>query len=195
MMPLLNNQPIMSVPVTESLRLAVKPSATALGVVDGGWWPRSRDPVAELPALIAAVDRPGEHVERVALSMPAWTGAPRKLTVGGRRVRLDWFQTWDAAMVRLLIGSNRRPMDLLVIPVETSEDTATAALARAADPDNTDGGADILAAAVVDAAARNHSRRVHPAAAVALRIPLPQWAEHAEEDNWETEGGRVKQQI
>jgi Family of unknown function (DUF5994) len=161
MMPLLENQQITSVPTVESVRLAVKSSATARGILDGGWWPRSRDPVAELPALIVAIDRPGQLVVRVALSMSAWTAAPRKLMVGGRRVRLDWFQTWDPAMVRLLIGSNRRPMDLLVIPVETSEDTAVAALARAADPDNAEGGQGVLVAAVVDAAVRNYSGCVH----------------------------------
>jgi len=193
MMPVLENQQITAVPIAESVRLAVKPSATALGVFDGGWWPRSRDPGAELPVLIAAVDRPREHVERVAISMPAWIGAPRKLIMGRRRVRLDWFQSWDGHMIRLLIGSNRRPMDLLVIPPETSEDTAIAALARAADPDNTDTWPGILAAAASDVEARNHSRRLHPATALALRIPLPQWAEHPEEDDWESEGGRVKQ--
>jgi hypothetical protein len=193
MMSLLENDQITSVVVGESVRLAVKPSAGVRGVFDGGWWPRSGDPFAELPALIAAVDRPGEHVERVGLGMPAWTGAPRKLMVGGRRVRLDWFQTWNPAMVRLLIGSNRRPMDLLLIPVETGEETAIAALARAADPDNTDSGVAILAAAAVSAAARRHGRDVHPATAVARRIPLPPRAEHPEEDDWEAEGGRVKQ--
>jgi hypothetical protein len=193
MMPLLENDQITSFRSAESVRLAVKPSATASGVLDGGWWPRSRDPVAELPALIAAIDRPGQHVVRVGLSMPAWTAAPRKLMVGGRKVQLDWFQTWNPTMVRLLIGSNRRQMDLLMIPVETSENTAIAALARAAAPDNTDSGVAILADAVVDAAARNHSHDVQPATAVTLRIPLPPWAEHAEEDDWESEGGRVKQ--
>jgi Family of unknown function (DUF5994) len=193
MLPVLENQQIPAVEIAQSVRLAVKPSATALGVINGGWWPRSRDPAAELPVLIAAVDRPREHVERVAISVPAWTSAPRKLRVGGRRVPLDWFHSWDAHMIRLLIGSNRRPMDLLVISPETSEDTAIAALARAADPDNTDAWPDILTAAGADVEGRSHSRRQHPATGLALRIPLPHWTERIEEDNWESEGGRIKQ--
>ena len=86
------------------------------------------------------------------------------LVVGTRRVRLDWFQSWDAHMIRLLIGSHRRPMDLLVIPPETSEDTATAALVRAADPDNTEGWRGILAAAAGEVDARNRSHQLPPAA-------------------------------
>ena len=34
-----------------SLRLRLKPKAPRTGYVDGGWWPRSRDLVAELPEL------------------------------------------------------------------------------------------------------------------------------------------------
>jgi hypothetical protein len=39
-------------------RLVFPPSPTAQGVVDGSWWPRTRDPAAELPGLIAAVTEP-----------------------------------------------------------------------------------------------------------------------------------------
>jgi hypothetical protein len=31
------------------LRLVLPPSPTPQGVVDGSWWPRTRDPAAELP--------------------------------------------------------------------------------------------------------------------------------------------------
>jgi hypothetical protein len=37
------------------VRLAFSPSSSADNVVNGGWWPRSRDPATELPALVAAV--------------------------------------------------------------------------------------------------------------------------------------------
>ena len=41
----------------EHLRLRLKPRGPVTGFVDGGWWPRSRDLAAELPALLA-VSRP-----------------------------------------------------------------------------------------------------------------------------------------
>ncbi|MDT0352870.1 DUF5994 family protein [Pseudonocardia charpentierae] len=33
------------------VRLRLKPKAPTTGWVDGGWWPRSRDPTAELSRL------------------------------------------------------------------------------------------------------------------------------------------------
>jgi hypothetical protein len=34
------------------VRLQLDPTMAGRGAVDGGWWPRSRDPDAELPGLI-----------------------------------------------------------------------------------------------------------------------------------------------
>ena len=41
-------------PAPTGLRLQLDPTMAGTGAVDGGWWPRSRDPDAELPGLIAA---------------------------------------------------------------------------------------------------------------------------------------------
>jgi hypothetical protein len=38
------------------LRVQLDPTMAGTGAVDGGWWPRSRDPDAELPGLIAGLD-------------------------------------------------------------------------------------------------------------------------------------------
>ena len=50
------------------------------GAVDGGWWPRSRDPDAELPDLIAGLDASVGPVTRLALNTvaaSAWAGFAR----------------------------------------------------------------------------------------------------------------------
>jgi len=39
-------------------RLVFPPSPTAHGVLDGSWWPRTRDPAAELPVLDLLGDPP-----------------------------------------------------------------------------------------------------------------------------------------
>lgn len=66
-------------------RLVFAPSPTAQGVVDGSWWPRTRDPAAELPALIAAVtDRLG-LVDRITLSADAWDTRPQHITTVASR--------------------------------------------------------------------------------------------------------------
>ena len=86
--------------------------------MNGGWWPRTRDPAAELPALAAAVaDRLGV-VRRIALKADAWTSWPQQLVIiGGPVVRLDWC-TGDAHTIRLT-GGDASHLDLLAIPPDT----------------------------------------------------------------------------
>jgi hypothetical protein len=86
-------------------RLMFPPSPTAQGVVDGSWWPRTRDPAVELPALIAAVtDRLGK-VDRIALNADAWDTRPQRITTSGQPVvRLDWSGDWDAHTIRVTGG-------------------------------------------------------------------------------------------
>ena len=111
------------------MRLAFSPSSTADDVLDGGWWPRTRDPAAKLPALAAAVaDRLGV-VRRIALNADAWTTWPRQLVIGGAKVRLDWC-TGDAHTIRLT-SDDASHLDLLAIPPETPTILALTCLARA----------------------------------------------------------------
>jgi Family of unknown function (DUF5994) len=114
------------------LRLVFAPSRTARGVVDGSWWPRTRDPAAELPALIAAVtDRLG-MVDRIALSADAWDTRPQRITtVGQQVVGLDWSGVWDAHTIRVT-GRDFSHLDLLMIPPDTAKTLALACLAIAA---------------------------------------------------------------
>jgi len=75
----------------------------------------SRDPAAELPAVVAVADRLGV-VSRIALNADAWDARPQRVMIIGHRVvRLDWFDAWDAHTIRLLGAAPRHP-DLLVIP-------------------------------------------------------------------------------
>jgi hypothetical protein len=110
--------------------LAFPPSPTADDVLDGGWWPWTRDPVVELPKLVAGVaDRLGV-VRRIALNADAWTYWPhRVVVVGGSKVRLDWC-TGDAYTVRLT-GDTDAHLDLLAIPPDTPTVLALTCLARA----------------------------------------------------------------
>jgi hypothetical protein len=114
------------------LRLVFPRSSTADGVPDGGWWPRSRDPATELPALIAAVTDRLDPVLRITLDAAGWDGRPQVImTVEGREVRLDWFGERDAHTISL-IGSRRSRLDLMMIPSDTATILALACLAIAA---------------------------------------------------------------
>jgi hypothetical protein len=116
------------------------------GAVDGGWWPRSRDPDAELPELIAGLDSSLGRITRVAFKLDAWDTAPRRVAVGGRRIRVGWFRHMDADTIGVTrAGQNR--VALLVVPPQATTAAAGIAMAMAADAANSAGPADILAAA------------------------------------------------
>ena len=61
----------------QGLRLRLDPTLARGGILDGGWWPRSRDPDAELPDLIAGLESSLGAITRVALNPEPWDGAPR----------------------------------------------------------------------------------------------------------------------
>ncbi|WP_035857957.1 DUF5994 family protein [Cryptosporangium arvum] len=46
---------------TSPIRLQLDPALAGRGMLDGGWWPYSTDPLAELPTLIMATATRGDH--------------------------------------------------------------------------------------------------------------------------------------
>jgi Family of unknown function (DUF5994) len=131
------------------LRLQLGPTMAGTGAVDGGWWPRSRDPDAELPGLIAGLDASLGPITRVALNLDAWDTAPRRVAVDGRRVRVGWFRQMDAHTIGVTRAAQDRVV-LLVVPPQATTAAAQLAMAMAADAANSAGPADILAAAGFD---------------------------------------------
>jgi uncharacterized protein DUF5994 len=127
------------------LRLQLDPTMAGTGAVDGGWWPRSRDPDAELPGLIASLDSSLGPITRVALNLDAWDTAPRRVAVDGRRVRVGWFRQMDPDTIGLTRAAQDRVV-LLVVPPQATTAAAGIAMAMAADGANSAGPADILAA-------------------------------------------------
>ncbi len=125
-------------------RLHLAPVRAGQAVLDGGWWPRSWDPVAELPGLILALDARFGPIRQVLLNIDAWDCRFRRLAVGARVVRMGWFTSVDPA---LLIATTERgdQLDLLVVPPGTAQAAARAAMARAADPADTTRAPAILA--------------------------------------------------
>jgi hypothetical protein len=128
------------------LRVQLDPTMAGMGAVDGGWWPRSRDPEVELPALIAGLESPLGHITRLALNLTAWDGAPRRVAVGGRRVRVGWFRHMDPDTIGVTRAGQDR-VTLLVVPPQATTAAAGIAMAMAADAATSAGPADILAAA------------------------------------------------
>jgi uncharacterized protein DUF5994 len=95
---------------------------------DGAWWPRTRDLAAEVPELIAELERRGVKVERFTYALDSWSPAPRKLVVLGRVVRTGGFRSMDPQVVNLSWAGGNRRADLLVVPPETDVVTGSRAL-------------------------------------------------------------------
>jgi hypothetical protein len=122
----------LSDPGTAEVRLVSTHLRGAQSVVDGGWWPRTRDRSQELPALLTAVgSRFGVVVVRVSLSATVWDATPEQISVGDRIVQVVWVWAPEARTIRLL-GDRFWHVDPLVIPPDTAAD-ARAALVAAGD--------------------------------------------------------------
>lgn len=110
------------------VRLRLAPVLGARGVVDGAWWPHSRDGTAELPDLIAAVDRRlGLTTMRVGVHVDAWDHIPHHVQVGGRQVEVGWFHSADPRLVSLTFAE-AEPVILLIVPPYTADGPTGSAL-------------------------------------------------------------------
>jgi hypothetical protein len=156
-------------------RLRLKPKApTTTGFVDGGWWPRTRNLTAELPALAEVLSVRLGRVTRVAFAIPAWDPAPRRITVDGAVVRLEGFRSQDKHVL-YLTGTDGQRISLLVIPPEAGESAGHQAMMTAASRTGGDRPGEILAVT---------------GAAPDVSIPLPRKASDAALERWGTDGGR-----
>ncbi|WP_147312299.1 DUF5994 family protein [Thermomonospora umbrina] len=131
----------LSPPSIPRLRLhPPRPSGLGRALLDGGWWPRSTDPVGELPGLILALQTHAcadDHgpIVHVLLRVADWDGRPRRLRVDGpadaRVVRLSWFDSLPAGLLTAICADGHR-LDLLTVPVDSGPAEAWAAMELAA---------------------------------------------------------------
>lgn len=125
-------------------RLALAPTRAGQAILDGGWWPRSWDPVAELPGLVLALsDRHGQ-IRHLTLNSATWDSWFRRLAVGTAVVRTGWFAGLDPALL-IAITDTGHQLNLLVVPPQTTAEDANRAMTAAADPADTRPAPDILA--------------------------------------------------
>ncbi|AYN37764.1 hypothetical protein D9753_00830 [Streptomyces dangxiongensis] len=123
-------------PVSSSsrLRLVLAPAGTSPALIDGAWWPRSRDLTTELPALIEVLDPLWGRITRVTVNPTSWPVIPRKVPVRGHVVHVGWFEAEQDPHELLLLSCTIGRWDLLVIPPETDPATAARLMTKASDP-------------------------------------------------------------
>ncbi|MFB6847874.1 DUF5994 family protein [Streptomyces sp. NPDC056373] len=117
-----------------SPRLSLVPIGSAPALLDGAWWPRSRDLEAELPSLTAVLEPLWGRITRVTVNPTQWPVIPRKVPVAGRVVHVGWFRDQQDPHELLLLSYHVGRWNLLVVPPQTAPDSAAWLMAAASDP-------------------------------------------------------------
>lgn len=139
-------------------------------MLDGAWWPHSTDLMAELPALVRALDTRWGPVTHLMLGAGASAIHPLRVTVDSRKIRLGWFVSQSPALL-IATCNNWERTDLLIIPSTAARDVAERAMSCAAE-----------AATMLRA----------PSLLTATHLPVQQRdvdAQHA----WDNEGGQINE--
>jgi hypothetical protein len=113
-------------------RLALKTDGTSRGLLDGAWWPRSRDLLSELPALTDVLDPLWGRITRIAVNPAYWPVVPHQVPVHGHIVKVGWFTPEIDPHKLLLLSYGTSRWDLLVVPPETGAASAARLMAAAA---------------------------------------------------------------
>lgn len=150
-------------------RVCLKPHSDHPGMVNGAWWPRSRDLTRELPALIAALDERWATIIRVTVNVRMWPAIPKRMRTGAHVVRVGWFDAEQDPHDICLLSYRAQRWDLLVIPPQFDPVRAARLMALAADPTNKQ-----TASALI---------------ATVSKTPPEPIADAARIQDWESEGG------
>ncbi|CAM5687144.1 DUF5994 family protein [Streptomyces chartreusis] len=156
---------------SSALRLSLVPTGPAPALLDGAWWPRSRDLGTELPSLVAVLDPLWGRITRVTVNPTHWPVVPRKVPVAGHVVKVGWFLAEQDPHELLLLSYRTGRWNLLVVPPQTTPVTAAWLMAAASDPLGTS-----TASRLMEEAAR-------------LRTVYE--ADRSVEEVWDSEGGHV----
>ncbi|MFD5157243.1 DUF5994 family protein [Streptomyces hawaiiensis] len=157
---------------TPAARLALKTDGASRGLLDGAWWPRSRDLLSELPALTDVLDPLWGRITRIAVNAKYWPVIPRQVPVDGHIVKVGWFTPEIDPHKLLLLSYGTGRWDLLIIPPETGAESAARLMAAASHYD----GPPLAASAFIAADEARHG-------AAAAYEPLDP------DEAWEYEGG------
>ncbi len=165
---------VFSLSAPSTPRLHLQPASSANTLLDGAWWPRSTDPVAELPGLVLAIDALHGPVKRLMLNRLDWESHPRRLGIAGRVVHMGYFASQPTSLLTALSGTSGDRVDLLIVPPDIDSGAATAAMALAATPGN-----------------QIHADHILQT----VRTPHLSAIDDLPEDTWEGEGGRLASRL
>ncbi|WP_030561536.1 DUF5994 family protein [Streptomyces aureocirculatus] len=118
-------------PAPPLLRLRLAAPGVLPRRLDGAWWPRSRDLLAELPLLLAALPRVWGHIASITVDPGAWTAAPGRMFVANQVVRLHRATALHPPSTVVLLAPGHGRWDLFVVPPDTADADAEPLMAAA----------------------------------------------------------------
>ncbi|MEU5597177.1 DUF5994 family protein [Streptomyces sp. NPDC020298] len=160
-------------PSASPLRLTLARAGAPPALIDGAWWPRSRNLTEQLPALVEYLDPLWGRITRVAVSRTFWPVIPGEVPAHGHMVRVGWSNAGQDPHKLLLLSYTFGRWDLLVIPPETEPATAARLMATATDPSRN----------------RTASGLMHEAESFRAMTEDEADADSMREAVWESEGG------
>ncbi|MGP3999576.1 DUF5994 family protein [Streptomyces sp. 8N706] len=114
------------------LRLRLAPHGVLPRPIDGAWWPRSHDLIAELPRLLGGLPLAWGHISSVMVNGAMWSATPGRILVFNQVVRLRRTLAASAPHTVILLSPGQGRWDLLVVPPDTTEEAAEPLMAAAA---------------------------------------------------------------
>ncbi|MCX4994934.1 DUF5994 family protein [Streptomyces longwoodensis] len=119
-------------PSRPALRLRLAPRSDLPRALDGAWWPRSYDLLAELPHLLAGLPHAWGHITSATVSGATWSAVPDRMLVSGQVVRLRRTPAASTPRTVVLVAPGRGRWDLLVVPPDTTDEAAEPLMSAAA---------------------------------------------------------------
>ncbi|HEY9293608.1 MAG TPA: DUF5994 family protein [Microlunatus sp.] len=105
-------------------------------LLDGAWWPRSRDLRDELPSLADHWPTSFGRIVRVLYAAADWDASPRRIFSRGTMIPASSFPYENSHKIIITLAGQRRRLELLVIPPDTTPADARLAFAIATDTGN-----------------------------------------------------------
>ncbi|MFE9404966.1 DUF5994 family protein [Streptomyces sp. NPDC006530] len=118
-------------PTPRAARFALKSPGNSPGLPDCACWPRSRDLLRELPALVDLLDARWARITRIAVNPEHWSVIPRKIRTTGHVVKAGWFKDEQDPHILLVLAYTAGRGGLLVIPPEPNALAAARLMAAA----------------------------------------------------------------
>ncbi|WP_405870874.1 MULTISPECIES: DUF5994 family protein [unclassified Streptomyces] len=112
-------------PTDARLRLAIEtPYGRQARRIDGAWWPRSHDLMAELLVLLGGLPAAWGHISSIVVNGGQWSAAPGRMLVANQVVRLRRTNVPQAADTVCLLAPGLGRWDLLVVSPDAAETEA-----------------------------------------------------------------------